>query len=177
MQVVPNKLLVIGLQSAGKTSIINRLMENEFDPNVRPTLGTQIHRFVLQQTKIELYDLGGQLKLRKNWYDQSLKPSGIVYVVDCTEDTERMKLEREEFYHILDFHYGKLSPDDQKKIPLLILGNKIDIAKEDYPYLLKNLFFDIKKTYNYRMGYCSAKENQGIMENFSWLIGEFAKVL
>ena len=144
--------------------------------SVKPTLGAQIHRLILENTKFDMYDLGGQDRLREVWYDKKFNPSGIVYVVDCTGDAEYMKKTWNEFSKVAAFYYGEQSTQNLSQIPLLILGNKIDAVKGDYRYILKNVLFDIKKGIKYFMGYCSAKENTGVHENFNWLIGEIVKI-
>ena len=59
------KLILLGEPDAGKSSIVRRLLYNEFDPNSQTTLGTDIHRWKFsdadgEQYRINIWDFGGQ---------------------------------------------------------------------------------------------------------------------
>ena len=59
------KLILLGEPEAGKSSIVRRLLYNEFDPHGASTLGTDIHRWSFdaddgQSCKVNIWDFGGQ---------------------------------------------------------------------------------------------------------------------
>ena len=59
------KLILLGEPDAGKSSIVRRLLYNEFDPNSQTTLGTDIHRWKFsdaddEEYRINIWDFGGQ---------------------------------------------------------------------------------------------------------------------
>ena len=59
------KLILLGEPDAGKSSIVRRLLYNEFDPNSQTTLGTDIHRWKFsdadeKQYRVNIWDFGGQ---------------------------------------------------------------------------------------------------------------------
>ena len=59
------KLILLGEPEAGKSSIVRRLLHNEFDPHSASTLGTDIHRWSFdaddgQSCKVNIWDFGGQ---------------------------------------------------------------------------------------------------------------------
>ena len=59
------KLILLGEPDAGKSSIVRRLLYNEFDPNSQTTLGTDIHRWKFQDAdgeeyRVNIWDFGGQ---------------------------------------------------------------------------------------------------------------------
>ena len=59
------KLILLGEPDAGKSSIVRRLLYNEFDPNSQTTLGTDIHRWKFQdaddeECRVNIWDFGGQ---------------------------------------------------------------------------------------------------------------------
>ena len=59
------KLILLGEPDAGKSSIVRRLLYNEFDPSSASTLGTDIHRWSFdaddgQVCKVNIWDFGGQ---------------------------------------------------------------------------------------------------------------------
>jgi len=77
------KIIVAGPSKAGKTSILNRIRNLEFNPGVKPTLGVQSFKFIMNEVDFFIFDLPGQEKLRESWYNKSLEPNGIIYVIDC----------------------------------------------------------------------------------------------
>ena len=59
------KLILLGEPDAGKSSIVRRLLYNEFDPNSQTTLGTDIHRWKFsdandEEYRVNIWDFGGQ---------------------------------------------------------------------------------------------------------------------
>ena len=59
------KLILLGEPDAGKSSIVRRLLYNEFDPQSQTTLGTDIHRWKFEDTngeeyRVNIWDFGGQ---------------------------------------------------------------------------------------------------------------------
>ena len=59
------KLILLGEPGAGKSSIVRRLLYNEFDPNSQTTLGTDIHRWKFkdaegEEYRVNIWDFGGQ---------------------------------------------------------------------------------------------------------------------
>ena len=59
------KLILLGEPDAGKSSIVRRLLYNEFDANSATTLGTDIHRWKFQDAddeeyRVNIWDFGGQ---------------------------------------------------------------------------------------------------------------------
>ena len=59
------KLILLGEPDAGKSSIVRRLLYNEFYPNSQTTLGADIHRWKFQDAdgeeyRVNIWDFGGQ---------------------------------------------------------------------------------------------------------------------
>jgi signal recognition particle receptor subunit beta len=138
---------------------------------VKPTLGVQIYKYIMNEVDFVIFDLPGQDKLRESWYNKSFEPNGIIFVIDCTATLNSQTNARKEFDKLTSFF---IKTENPTSIPILILGNKTDIAKS-YRGVLQDIFWDIGK-FNYQLGYCSAKENDGIKENFAWLAGEIVRI-
>ncbi|HMF34477.1 MAG TPA: Rab family GTPase [Candidatus Lokiarchaeia archaeon] len=69
------KVVLTGNESVGKTSLIRRVVQNEFDEKYKPTLGFDLSLKYLdidtQSIVFSIWDLGGQMNfapLRKNYY-------------------------------------------------------------------------------------------------------------
>lgn len=84
------RILVLGLDNSGKTSIIKRLSggsDSDVIENVSPTLGFEIKTFdYTDDTKINFWDVGGQKSIRSYWRNYFESTDGIVWVVDAADD-------------------------------------------------------------------------------------------
>lgn len=77
------RVLVLGLDNSGKTTIVTRLMGNNTS-EVFPTIGFQIHTFQWQNCNINAWDVGGQTTLRRFWSNYFDKLDVVVWVIDGT---------------------------------------------------------------------------------------------
>ncbi|KAG7278759.1 hypothetical protein CRUP_008371, partial [Coryphaenoides rupestris] len=114
-------VVVIGLDSAGKTSLLYRLKLRE--PS--PTKGFNMERIKVSVgnskasgTTFQVWDVGGQEKLRPLWKSYTRRTDGLVFVVDAAE-AERMEEAKVELHRI------SRSPENQG-VPVLVLANKQD---------------------------------------------------
>ena len=87
-------IVILGLDCAGKTTVLYRLQFNEF-VNTVPTKGfnTEKIKVTLGNSKtvtFHFWDVGGQEKLRPLWKSYTRCTDGIVFVVDSV-DVERME--------------------------------------------------------------------------------------
>ena len=54
------KLLLIGLDNSGKTTILSRLIDpSSHDPNITPTIGFKKNQFSRSDIDFEVYDMSG----------------------------------------------------------------------------------------------------------------------
>lgn len=110
--------VVIGLDSAGKTALLYRLKLQEFvEPT--PTKGFNMERLKLSGCNYQVWDVGGQEKLRPLWKSYTRRTDGLVFVVDAA-DPERLEEAR------LELHRVARSQDTQG-VPILVLANKQDL--------------------------------------------------
>ncbi|KAL4646845.1 ADP-ribosylation factor-like protein 4A-like [Arapaima gigas] len=116
-------IAILGLDSAGKTTVLYRLQFGEF-VNTVPTKG-----FNAEKVKVSLcgsravtfhfWDVGGQEKLRPLWKSYTRCTDGIVFVVDSV-DAERMEEAKTELHKIT-----RLS--ENQGVPVLVVANKQDL--------------------------------------------------
>ncbi|XP_072298451.1 ADP-ribosylation factor-like protein 4D [Eucyclogobius newberryi] len=112
-------IVVIGLDSAGKTSLLYRLKLSDFVDTI-PTKGFNMERVRLSGGCLyQVWDVGGQDKLRPLWKSYARRMDGLVFVVDAA-DLERMEEARAEL------HRMARSPESQR-VPILLLANKQDL--------------------------------------------------
>lgn len=116
-------IVILGLDCAGKTTVLYRLQFNEF-VNTVPTKGfnTEKIKVTLGNSKtvtFHFWDVGGQEKLRPLWKSYTRCTDGIVFVVDSV-DVERMEEAKTELHKITRI-------SENQGVPVLIIANKQDL--------------------------------------------------
>eukprot|EP00668_Euglena_longa_P029028 GGOE01036366.1.p1 GENE.GGOE01036366.1~~GGOE01036366.1.p1 ORF type:complete len:216 (-),score=26.38 GGOE01036366.1:201-848(-) len=118
------KVLILGLDNAGKTTFLEQL-KNQFSPSggmslekITPTVGLNIGRIELSGCKLLVWDLGGQVSLRKIWDKYYSETHAVCFVIDAA-DPERFEEVRGTFETLLE----NPSLGD---VPIMICANKRD---------------------------------------------------
>ncbi|XP_019615026.1 PREDICTED: ADP-ribosylation factor-like protein 4C [Branchiostoma belcheri] len=119
----PLHIVMLGLDSAGKTTVLYRLKLGEF-VNALPTVSfnTEHIRFkgeVGNNMVFKVWDVGGQEKLRPLWRPYTRGTDGIVFVVDSV-DKERLDEARTEIFRVARY-------TEHQGVPILIFANKQDL--------------------------------------------------
>ena len=75
-------MLLLGLDNAGKTSILYYIRDKQFRDTV-PTIGLNIEHIIYKRYSLTLWDVGGQAtKLWKHYFD---KIDAVIFVIDSTD--------------------------------------------------------------------------------------------
>ena len=113
------RILMLGLDAAGKTTILYKLKLNETVSSI-PTIGFNVETVSpVKNVTFTVWDVGGQDKIRPLWKHYFHNTEGLVYVVDSA-DRERFNEARDELFWIMD-------SDEMKGVPVVILSNKQDL--------------------------------------------------
>ncbi|KAI9754588.1 MAG: ADP-ribosylation factor-like protein 2, partial [Candelina submexicana] len=112
------RILMLGLDNAGKTTIVKSIMNEDVD-KVSPTLGFIIKTIDYEGYKLNIWDVGGQKTLRSYWKNYFEKTDALIWVVDAT-DRLRIADCREELA-------GLLLEERLMGASLLIFSNKTDV--------------------------------------------------
>lgn len=125
------KILFLGLDDAGKTTLLQRLKEGSLGTH-KPTIHPNIEELDMGSITLKTYDLGGHFEARRLWKEYFVNVDAIVFLVDAA-NPDRFEESRKE----LDL---LLQQDDLKHCAFAILGNKIDIPSAATPDQLKTAF-------------------------------------
>lgn len=110
---------MIGLQNAGKTSLVNVIATGTFNDDMIPTVGFNMRKVTKGKVTIKLWDLGGQPRFRSMWERYCRGVQVVVFVVDSA-DMDSIEASKKELHELL-------SKPSLEGIPLLVLGNKNDL--------------------------------------------------
>ena len=165
------QLITVGNSSVGKTSLIHRIVYQQFTESLRPTIAISELPVVIVTDKgnanITLYDTCGHEKyisLTKNYYKSA---DGILLVFDLTDfkSFESLKM------WIKDI---ELNADDNKLKEVIVLGNKSDC---DNAFIRENMVRELLSHYNYSYYYeVSAKTGKGVQSAVKTLVRNLIEV-
>eukprot|EP00796_Vickermania_ingenoplastis_P013391 gene13390-9216_t len=111
-------LLMVGLDAAGKTTILYKLKLGEV-VTTQPTIGFNVETVEYKNLKFTMWDVGGQGKLRPLWRHYYQNTNGIIFVVD-SNDRDRIGAAKEELSKML-------VEDELRNAVLLVFANKQDL--------------------------------------------------
>ncbi|KAI4838649.1 ARF/SAR superfamily, partial [Aureobasidium sp. EXF-8845] len=156
------RLLMLGLDAAGKTTILYKLKLDQ-DVTTIPTVGFNVETVTYKNTKFNVWDVGGQDKIRPLWRHYFSGTQGLIFVVDSV-DRDRMDEARTELTRIIQDR-------EMKDALLLVFANKQDVngsmrPKDVSDALNLNV---IAKNHIWKVEPSCATTGEGIFEGLAWL--------
>ena len=115
------KILLLGLDNAGKTTVLYKFKLNELVTTI-PTIGFNVE--TVQPSKnisFTVWDVGGQDKIRVLWKHYFCGSDGLIFVVDANDRTRFAEAKKE-----LDWI---LESDEMAGVPVVVLANKQDLPQ------------------------------------------------
>ena len=92
------KILMLGLDAAGKTTILYQLKMGETVKTI-PTLGFNVETIKHKNFNFTIWDVGGQDKIRVLWKHYYQNTDGLIFVVD-SNDQDRIEDAAEELNEV-----------------------------------------------------------------------------
>ncbi|MCI4386318.1 hypothetical protein PGIGA_G00061030 [Pangasianodon gigas] len=110
------QVLVLGLDGAGKSSVLQQLNGAASKRKCTPTRGFNFIRLHTPACEFDFLEIGGGEDLRAYWADFLKRAHILLYVVDSS-DRRRLPLAKDELHRLLSL---------DTRLPVVILGNKQD---------------------------------------------------
>ncbi|KAF0972370.1 hypothetical protein FDP41_009273 [Naegleria fowleri] len=198
------RILILGLDNAGKTTIVKKLKNQPLD-EISPTLGFNIDTIYYEKEskenqtpngnntfKVNFWDIGGQKSIRSYWRNYFENTDGLIWVIDSA-DTDRLEDCKRELNLLL-------GEEKLAGASLLILANKSDLDNalnvNDIAQFLglerlsqttetsivsneatNQLIFEEKSsktTRHIHVERCSAITGEGIAKGIDWIVDDIA---
>ena len=165
------QLLVIGDAAVGKTSILSRFAQDKFSPQYLATLGIDFFTKDVMIDKeiihIKIWDTAGEERYRSLTKGFFKNGEGIIIVYDVANKNS---------FESLKFWIDSIENNnnlENKEMPAVILGNKIDISDRQ---VNENEAEEFTKSRNYKYFEVSAKSGKCVDESIKYLIKKVIEV-
>ncbi|KAI5170801.1 GTP-binding protein SAR1 [Nematocida sp. LUAm3] len=121
------RILFLGLDNAGKTTLLLRLKSDAIH-TVAPTLSVRQETLqVGAHLKMTISDLGGHEAARLGWGTYFVQSHGIIFMIDVTDEA-RYELVKATYHNLLHM----IDRADRRGLPVAVLFNKTDIWEKYY---------------------------------------------
>ncbi|XP_066912465.1 ADP-ribosylation factor-like protein 1 [Clytia hemisphaerica] len=155
------RVLILGLDGAGKTTILYRLQVGEVVTTI-PTIGFNVESVTYKNLNFQVWDLGGQTSIRPYWRCYYANTDAIIYVVD-SQDKDRIGISKQELIAMLE-------EDELKDAILCVFANKQDMEGAMTAADVSNaLGLSALKTRTWSIFKTSATKGEGLEEAMDWL--------
>ncbi|KRX09540.1 P-loop containing nucleoside triphosphate hydrolase [Pseudocohnilembus persalinus] len=154
------RILMLGLDAAGKTTILYQLKLGEPVSSV-PTIGFNVETVEYKNIKFTVWDVGGQDKIRLLWRHYYQNTQGLIFVVDSS-DRDRIEIARDELQRMLN-------EEDLKDVVLLVYANKQDTGVMGVPEVTEKLGLHTMKNRDWFIQGSCAHTGDGLYEGLEWL--------
>lgn len=165
----PKKLMLFGLDNAGKTTLLHVLRDDTLLLKHVPTRKLTIEDLVVNNVPLRVFDFNGEMSTRALWPNYQTIADVAVFMIDATDPDrfEEVKAELNSLFFDCDY---------DSRIPICILCNKTDkpdAVSEDQiraalgltdPKTMENM------PRNWHIQMCSIKERKGYREGLDWLL-------
>lgn len=161
------RMLMVGLDAAGKTTILYQLKMNETVKTI-PTIGFNVETLDYKGLNFTVWDVGGQDKIRVLWKHYYQNTDGLIFVVD-SNDKDRVDDSAEELKKML-------AEEELKDCVLLVMANKQDLKDAYSPNeVTDKLGLSQIKGRQWLVQGTSATTGQGLKEGLDWMAGVLLK--
>eukprot|EP00033_Pygsuia_biforma_P001373 GCRY01001554.1.p1 GENE.GCRY01001554.1~~GCRY01001554.1.p1 ORF type:complete len:181 (-),score=46.53 GCRY01001554.1:673-1215(-) len=161
------RMLMLGLDAAGKTTILYRLKFGESMATI-PTIGFNCEEVTFKSLTFNVFDVGGQDKIRPLWRYYYQGVEALLYVVD-SNDADRLWEAKDELHKIL-------AQDELREASLLVYANKQDLPKSvPVHQIAEELGLNNLKGRSWYIQSSCAVTGDGLYEGLEWVSTQLKK--
>ncbi|BFG36774.1 hypothetical protein CerSpe_230540 [Prunus speciosa] len=155
------RILMIGLDAAGKTTILYKLKLGEIVTTI-PTIGFNVETMDYKNISFTVWDVGAQDKIQTVWRKYLQNIQGVIFVVD-SDDRQRM-VEAKNQLHML------LSEDVLRDVVVVVFANKQDLLNAMVPHDIgdKLNLHSLRQRHRVIQPTCGTS-GSGLYEGLEWL--------
>ncbi|KAF9411277.1 hypothetical protein HW555_009891 [Spodoptera exigua] len=162
-----HKLVLVGLDNAGKTTILYQLLLGEA-VHTRPTIGSNVEEVVWRNLRFVMWDLGGQQSLRSAWTTYYTNSEFVIMVIDST-DRNRLSISRDELHQMLKH-------EELSRACLLVYANKQDVkGSMTAAEISEQLDLTSIKQHPWHIQACCALTGEGLHLGLEWIASRIKK--
>lgn len=152
---------MLGLDAAGKTTVLYKLKLGEHVTTI-PTIGFNVETVEYKGFNMNIWDVGGQDRIRALWRHYFHNTHGLIFVVD-SNDFGRIDEARDVLHKLLE-------EDELHNTILLVYANKQDLPNAVKPQELGNrLKLNTITNRPWQVQGCCATTGDGLYEGLDWL--------
>merc|ERR1711968_93218 len=161
------RILMVGLDAAGKTTILYKLKLGEVVTTI-PTIGFNVETVEYKNIAFTVWDVGGQDKIRPLWRHYYQNTQGLIFVVD-SNDRDRIHETKDELHKMLN-------EDDLRDAVLLVFANKQDLPNAmNAAEITDKLGLHALKQRHWYIQAAIATSGEGLYEGLDWLQANIAQ--
>ncbi|KAL3041691.1 ADP-ribosylation factor-like protein 3 [Trematomus bernacchii] len=155
------RLLLLGLDNAGKTTLLKQLAAEDIS-HITPTQGFNIKSVQSSGFKLNVWDIGGQRKIRPYWKNYFENTDVLIYVIDSS-DRKRFEETGLELADLLE-------EETLAAVPLLVFANKQDLTTATpASELAECLSLHTIRDRMWQVQACSAVTAEGLQDGMNWV--------
>merc|ERR1711976_156924 len=161
------RILLLGLDNAGKTTLLKCLASEDIS-HITPTQGFNIKSVQSAGFKLNVWDIGGQRKIRPYWKNYFENTDVLIYVIDSS-DRKRFDETGVELGELLD-------EEKLTGVAVLIFANKQDLLNSaPASEIAEGLNLHSIRDRHWQIQPCSAMTGEGVKDGLDWVCKNICK--
>lgn len=161
----PPQLVLVGLDSSGKTTALLRLKYGHY-VNAVPTVGFNCERLRRGGCSWVAWDVGGAERVRPLWRAYTRGADAVLFVVDSSSGADRLEEARHELHALVRRQAAQSAALRRARPPVLVLANKQDLPGARPPAAMSDALglTDLPPTQPWALAPACAVTGEGLPE-------------
>ncbi|MGH0118282.1 UNVERIFIED_CONTAM: hypothetical protein FKN15_049303 [Acipenser sinensis] len=155
------RIVLLGLDNAGKTTLLKKLASEDIS-TITPTQGFNIKSVASNGMKLNVWDIGGQRKIRPFWKKYLENTDLLIYIIDSA-DKKRFEETGQELSDLIE-------EDNLKAVPVLIFANRQDlVTAAPASEITEGLNLHTYRDREWQIQACAALSGEGLQDGMNWI--------